>query len=52
PKEILYVACHPAAWARDVGELVGGGYRLAFARPYDFFPFTHHVEVLSLLQLG
>jgi tRNA (uracil-5-)-methyltransferase len=52
PREILYVACDPATWARDVGELVRGGYRLAFARPYDFFPFTHHVEVLSLLRLG
>ena len=35
PREILYVSCD----------------RLAFARPYDFFPFTHHVEVLSLLRL-
>ncbi len=52
PQEVLYIACDPATWARDVGVLVGGGYRLAFARPYDFFPFTHHVEVLSLLRLG
>lgn len=52
PKEILYLACDPATWARDVGGLVGEGYTLAFARPYDFFPFTHHVEVLSLLRLG
>ncbi|GAB5603533.1 RsmD family RNA methyltransferase [Thermus sp. FJN-A] len=52
PREILYVACDPATWARDVGELAREGYGLAFARPYDFFPFTHHVEVLSLLRLG
>jgi tRNA (uracil-5-)-methyltransferase len=52
PEEVLYIACDPATWARDVGELVRGGYELAFARPYDFFPFTHHVEVLSLLRLG
>ncbi|GLV47801.1 RNA methyltransferase [Thermus sp. LT1-2-5] len=52
PREILYLACDPATWARDVGALAQGGYRLAFVRPYDFFPFTHHVEVLSLLQLG
>ncbi len=51
PREILYVSCDPATWARDVGEFVREGYRLAFARPYDFFPFTHHVEVLSLLRL-
>nr|WP_277621208.1 methyltransferase domain-containing protein [Thermus arciformis] len=52
PREVLYVACDPSTWARDVGELAREGYRLAFARPYDFFPFTHHVEVLSLLRLG
>ncbi|MCX7802682.1 MAG: RsmD family RNA methyltransferase [Meiothermus ruber] len=51
PRQILYIACDPATWARDIGRLVQGGYRLRFARPYDFYPFTHHVEVLSLLSL-
>lgn len=50
PKRILYIACDPATWARDVGRLLKEGYRLRFVRPYDFFPFTHHVEVLSLLE--
>ncbi len=49
PAQILYIACDPATWARDVGKLVQAGYQLRFARPYDFYPFTHHVEVLSLL---
>ncbi|MER3556991.1 MAG: RNA methyltransferase, partial [Thermus sp.] len=49
PERILYIACDPATWARDVGRLVQEGYRLDFVRPYDFFPFTHHVEILSLL---
>ena len=50
PPEILYIACDPATWARDVGELTReGGYELRFVRPYDFFPYTHHVEVLSYL---
>ncbi|RDI95706.1 class I SAM-dependent RNA methyltransferase [Meiothermus sp. QL-1] len=52
PERVLYIACDPVTWARDVGRLVEGGYRLAFARPYDFYPFTHHVEVLSLLVWG
>jgi tRNA/tmRNA/rRNA uracil-C5-methylase (TrmA/RlmC/RlmD family) len=51
PAQILYIACDPATWARDVGRLGEAGYRLRFARPYDFYPFTHHVEVLSLLSL-
>jgi tRNA/tmRNA/rRNA uracil-C5-methylase (TrmA/RlmC/RlmD family) len=50
PQQILYIACDPATWARDVGRLVQGGYQLGFVRPYDFYPFTHHVEVLSLLS--
>ncbi|MBF6594502.1 MAG: class I SAM-dependent RNA methyltransferase [Thermaceae bacterium] len=51
PERILYISCDPATWARDIGRLVQGGYKLTFARPYDFYPFTHHVEVLSLLVL-
>jgi len=50
PRQILYIACDPATWARDLGRLVQGGYRLRFVHPYDFYPFTHHVEVLSLLS--
>ncbi|MCS7069654.1 MAG: RNA methyltransferase, partial [Meiothermus sp.] len=50
PAQILYISCDPATWARDVGRLVQAGYRLGFVRPYDFYPFTHHVEVLSLLM--
>lgn len=50
PARILYVSCDPPTWARDVGRLTTAGYRLTFARPYDFYPYTHHVEMLSLLQ--
>ncbi|MCX7782185.1 MAG: RNA methyltransferase [Meiothermus sp.] len=50
PTQILYIACDPATWARDIGRLVQAGYQLRFVRPYDFYPFTHHVEVLSLLS--
>lgn len=50
PPRILYVSCDPPTWARDVGRLAAAGYRIAFARPYDFYPYTHHVEVLSLLS--
>ncbi|HID23850.1 MAG TPA: class I SAM-dependent RNA methyltransferase [Planctomycetaceae bacterium] len=49
PQKIVYIACDPATWARDVARLAERGYRLEFVRPYDFFPYTHHVEVLSYL---
>jgi 23S rRNA (uracil1939-C5)-methyltransferase len=50
PARILYVSCDPTTWARDVGLLCAQGYRLRLARPYDFYPYTHHVEVLSVLE--
>lgn len=50
PARVLYVSCDPATWARDVARLGARGYRVTFARPYDFYPYTHHVELLSLLE--
>jgi 23S rRNA (uracil1939-C5)-methyltransferase len=49
--KVVYVSCDPATWARDVAKLVRGGYTLSFAQPWDFYPQTSHVEVLSLLEL-
>ncbi|MFA9432359.1 class I SAM-dependent RNA methyltransferase [Egicoccus sp. AB-alg2] len=46
PATIVYVACDPAALARDAKALVAGGYRLTAARPLDLFPLTHHVETV------
>lgn len=46
---LLYVSCDPATWARDVSDFAAKGWKVAHARPYDFYPHTHHIEVLSLL---
>jgi 23S rRNA (uracil1939-C5)-methyltransferase len=51
PPRMVYASCDPTTWARDVGKLAGRGYRLTFARPYDFYPYTSHVEVLSVLEI-
>lgn len=48
PEQIVSISCDPSTWARDAARLQERGYDLTFARPYDFYPFTHHVEVLSL----
>lgn len=50
PPRLLYVSCDAATWARDAAELTRAGYRLARVLPFDFYPHTHHVEVLSLLE--
>ncbi|MCL2316434.1 MAG: methyltransferase [Actinomycetia bacterium] len=47
PAAIVYVACDPAALARDVRHLAAAGYRLAGVRVFDLFPMTHHVETVA-----
>ena len=48
PRAVAYVACDPAALARDTATLAGQGYRLAALRAFDAFPMTHHVECVAL----
>ena len=49
PRAIAYVACDPAALARDLAYARDGGYRLDRLRAFDAFPLTHHVECVALL---
>ncbi|RZQ63063.1 class I SAM-dependent RNA methyltransferase [Amycolatopsis suaedae] len=49
PERVVYVACDPAALARDLATFAGHGYHLANLRAFDAFPMTHHVECLALL---
>ena len=48
-RAVVYVACDPAALARDVGAFAEAGYRLAAVRGFDAFPMTAHVECVALL---
>lgn len=47
---LLYVSCDPPCLARDVSHLVGAGYQVIWARLFDLFAGTHHVELAVLLQ--
>ncbi len=49
PRAVVYVACDPAAMARDVAMAAGRGYRLDALRAFDLFPMTHHVECVATL---
>jgi tRNA/tmRNA/rRNA uracil-C5-methylase (TrmA/RlmC/RlmD family) len=49
PRAVAYVACDPAAFARDVRSFREAGWQLAALRAYDCFPMTHHIECVGLL---
>ena len=49
PRAVAYVACDPAALARDVATFAECGYSLQAVRAFDLFPMTHHVECVALL---
>jgi len=46
---VIYVSCDVATLARDLRALCAGGYRIATIRAFDFFPNTHHAEVVAVL---
>jgi tRNA/tmRNA/rRNA uracil-C5-methylase (TrmA/RlmC/RlmD family) len=52
PRAVAYVACDPAALARDLAIFAEHGYRLSQLRAFDLFPMTHHVECVALLEKG
>jgi len=50
PRAIVYVACDPAALARDTAYLEDHSYALAGLRAFDLFPMTHHIECVALYE--
>lgn len=50
PRRIVYVACDPAALARDLASFAARGYALTGLRAFALFPMTHHVECVAVLE--
>ncbi|MFJ4701406.1 class I SAM-dependent RNA methyltransferase [Streptomyces sp. NPDC088768] len=50
PRRIAYIACDPAALARDLKHFAENGYRVRVLRAFDLFPMTHHVECVAILE--
>ncbi|WP_354505207.1 class I SAM-dependent RNA methyltransferase [Oerskovia enterophila] len=46
---VVYVACDPAALARDIAYFAKHGYVVESVTGYDLFPHTHHVEAIAVL---
>jgi tRNA/tmRNA/rRNA uracil-C5-methylase (TrmA/RlmC/RlmD family) len=47
PRKIVYVACDPAALARDAKILADAGYKLDHIEAFDLFPMTQHIECVA-----
>ncbi|HRV75889.1 MAG TPA: RsmD family RNA methyltransferase, partial [Candidatus Saccharimonadales bacterium] len=50
PKQLIYLSCSPVTQARDLKEIIEAGYKIKFARGYNFFPKTPHIESLIILE--
>lgn len=48
PKKVIYISCNPATLMRDLAKLEDK-YVIDSIKPVDMFPFTSHVEVVSVL---
>ena len=49
PRAVAYVACDPAALARDLATAARHGYAPVGIRGFDLFPMTQHVECVAIL---
>jgi 23S rRNA (uracil1939-C5)-methyltransferase len=47
---VVAVSCNPATFARDMRELLRGGYRLTDIAPVDQFRYAAHVEIVARLE--
>jgi tRNA/tmRNA/rRNA uracil-C5-methylase (TrmA/RlmC/RlmD family) len=47
---VAYVACDPAALARDLGTAARHGYAPVSIRGFDLFPMTQHIECVAILE--
>jgi len=50
PRRLVYLSCGYAALERDAAALVAGGWRVASAEAFTFFPGTDHLETLAVFE--
>ena len=50
PQKVAYISCNPSTWARDMALFKEQGYTLTQVQPFDLFPQTYHVEIVSILS--
>ncbi len=50
PEKLIYISCNPATMVRDL-KLLEEKYNIKEIQPVDMFPYTSHVECVSVLKL-
>lgn len=50
PARLAYLSCSAGTLGRDLAAMCDAGYAVRAILPFDFFPLTHHVEALALLE--
>ena len=48
--KIVYISCSPQTLARDI-KMLKESYEIESIKPFDMFPWTHHVENVAVLTL-
>lgn len=51
PATVIYVSCNASTLARDISLIESEGYAIDSVTPFDMFPQTPHVEILTVLNL-
>lgn len=49
-EKIIYIACDPAALARDLKAITANEYKIEKISAWNLFPFTHHFETVAVLS--
>ena len=49
PKKVVYISCNPYTQKQNIRYLMKYGYKVNNIQPVDMFPFTEHVENISVL---
>lgn len=49
-KNVVYISCNPASFARDAQILCGAGFKLSSVTPLDQFLWSEHLEVIGKFE--
>ena len=50
--KIIYVSCNPKTLVRDIKFLQNFGFRAKTARAFDMFPYSYHIESVTVIERG